>query len=123
MSVISIIYGQMRELGYLPEKKEMTDEIDVIGSAIDHYGAEHQTIVAIEELSELQKELTKHIRGKANLDHIAEEMADVEIMLMQLYRIFGNKGKVEDWMDIKLKRLWDNVRPCDGDSCPIRWDE
>ena len=107
MSVISIIYDQMRELGYLPEKKEMTDEVDVIGSAIDHYGAEHQTIVAIEELSE----------------HIAEEMADVEIMMMQLYRIFDNRERVDDWVRIKLKRLWDNVRPCDGDSCPIRWDE
>jgi len=35
----------------------------------------------IEELSELQKELCKYLRGHENRDKIIEELADVEIAL------------------------------------------
>ena len=41
-----------------------------------------QLIVAIEEMSELQKELCKALRGNHNLSEIVEEVADVEIMEM-----------------------------------------
>ena len=35
-------------------------------------------MVAIEEMSELTKELCKNGRGQENTNHIAEEIADVE---------------------------------------------
>lgn len=38
-------------------------------------------------------------------ENIAEEMADVEIMLEQLNIIFGNKADVSEWKKIKLKRI------------------
>lgn len=38
-------------------------------------------------------------------ENIAEEMADVEIMLEQLNIIFGNKADVSEWKKIKLQRL------------------
>lgn len=41
---------------------------------------EHQLYCAIEELSELQKELCKALREKPNKWHIAEELADVIII-------------------------------------------
>ena len=54
----------------------------------EFYGVNNQIIIAVEELSELQKELCKALRGKKKLVAISEEMADVEIMLEQLKRIF-----------------------------------
>lgn len=57
--------------------------------AIETFGTTNQTIVAIEELSELQKELTKTLRGEMNFDHVVEEIADVEIMLDQLKMMFN----------------------------------
>ena len=40
--------------------------------------------IFFEEMSELQKELCKHDRGKDNREAIAEEIADVQIMLEQM---------------------------------------
>ena len=82
---------------------------DIIEAAIDRYGAEHQIIVAIEELSELQKELTKYLRGAGNLRNIAEETADVRIMLSQLGFIFNNFESVTEWEGKKLYRLWERL--------------
>lgn len=84
---------------------------DIITAAIDTYGTEHQIIVAIEELSELQKELTKILRGKGNKGHLAEEMADVRIMLSQLGFIFNNFEAVTKWEGVKLNRLWSAIHP------------
>lgn len=57
--------------------------------AIATYGKDMQLNVAIEEFSELIKEICKHKRGEDNRDNIIEEMADCYIMLMQLEIIFG----------------------------------
>jgi hypothetical protein len=64
-----------------------------------------QKIVAIEELSELQKELTKDLRGNANDEHIAEEMADVEIMLEQLKIMYDNDEEVKRYKELKISRI------------------
>ena len=77
--------------------------------AIATYGIEAQQVVAIEELSELQKEITKNLRGKGDLDHMAEEIADVRIMLEQLMMAFDLHGKVEDWEAKKVTRLENNL--------------
>ncbi len=96
---------------------------EVIRKAIDTYGEKNQIVVAIEELSELQKELTKEIRGKGNKEHVAEEMADVSIMLSQLSMIYKNTDKVLKWEETKLARLEETLTPkCDGDSCPIFYE-
>ena len=52
--------------------------------ALNKWGAEAQTLMGFEEMSELQKELCKHARGKDNREAIAEEIADVQIMLEQM---------------------------------------
>lgn len=64
-----------------------------------------QVIVAIEELSELQKELCKMLRnGNAdNIEHIKEEIADVSIMLDQLVYYF--KIDKEDLLKIQTEKL------------------
>lgn len=56
---------------------------------IDHYGHDAQKVKAIEELSELIKELSKDLIGKGKLSNIAEEFADVKVMLGQLQIIYG----------------------------------
>lgn len=61
-----------------------------IQDAIDHWGAQIQTVVCMEECSELIKECSKMLRGKGNREHLVEEMADVYIcleMLEKMYRI------------------------------------
>ena len=55
---------------------------------IDKYG-DKQVIVAIEELSELQKELCKYLRGNVNIENITEELADVQIMIEQMQMLFN----------------------------------
>lgn len=59
---------------------------------IEKYGS-LQVIVAIEELSELQKELCKSLRGKTNKENIIEEMADCIIMINQMQLYFGISDK------------------------------
>lgn len=73
--------------------------------AIDKYGGDNQLNVAIEELSELIKEICKFKRGFDNGEHLAEEVADVEIMCEQLRFIFDLDAKVDYFKNLKLKRL------------------
>ena len=56
---------------------------------------------AIEELSELIRALAR----ADDAENIAEEMADVRILLDQLEIIFGNGQKVARYEMLKLRRL------------------
>lgn len=61
-------------------------------NAYVRYGESAQILVAIEELSELQKELCKFFRHcqdntEINFDGIIDETADVQIMLEQIQMI------------------------------------
>lgn len=60
-----------------------------IEEVIRYNGSNEQTVVAVEELSELQKELCKYLRGQCDADHVKEEIADVQLMIWQLQKIFG----------------------------------
>lgn len=77
----------------------------ILEQAIRRNGVEMQLNVCIEELSELIKELCKFKRGKGKMLNIAEEMADVRIILRELELIFGNKQEVAAWEKIKIDRL------------------
>ena len=68
-------------------------------------GDSYQLVVAIEELSELAKEITNCLRNKGNIDHLAEEVADVEIVVDQVKQIFNVQKKVELKRLFKLQRL------------------
>lgn len=78
-------------------------------SAVEAYGEDPQMIVAIEELSELQKEITKVLRGTGDPEHLAEEIADALIMIDQLMIIFRNAEKVKGWKARKLVRLQSRI--------------
>ena len=74
-------------------------------AALEAFGERAQMTMAIEEMSELAKELCKRCRGRDNVEAIAEEIADVEIMLQQMVMMFDCAGQVETFRRYKLERL------------------
>ena len=78
--------------------------------AIDTFGEEAQLWMVIEEMSELAKEICKHQRGKRSPVDIADEIADVQIMLEQARMIFGVDDLVREHMDAKISRLEERLR-------------
>lgn len=82
----------------------------VYARAIMQYGSLLQAVVALEELSEAQKEICKCLRGSGSLDHLAEEVADATIMLEQISIIYGINANVGEYMDAKIKRLADRLK-------------
>lgn len=85
--------------------RKMDDEI--LWMALSKY-CDLQVTVAIEEMSELQKELCKALRRKGNHEHITEEMADVYITLRQMQLYYGiSKEELQEWIDKKMQRLED----------------
>lgn len=69
--------------------------LDIINQIIKKYGKKAQVLQAIEEMSELTKELIKDVnRDKENYNEILEEIADVTIMIFQLLKIYKINGNV-----------------------------
>lgn len=89
--------------------KKMSYQRGVCKRAVEEYGEMPQIIMAMEEMSELIQALSKSIRGKTDVDNIAEKIADVEIMLMQMKHIFHCGTAVEDWKTAKVLRLEKNL--------------
>lgn len=85
------------------------ERVAVYNDAIKRYGRGSQCIVALEELSECQKEICKFLRGKGNLEHLAEEVADATIMLEQVRLMFDLDACVCQVMDEKVQRLSDRL--------------
>ena len=81
------------------------EQIEVLNRAINKYGPTIQKTVAIEEMSELTKEIVKDIRDMPCRLAIAEEIADVEIMLEQLKIIYEAHEAVEQFKASKINRL------------------
>lgn len=82
-------------------------ETEVFKKAIETYGEAIQLVVLFEEMSELQKEVCKSFRFDrvTRKRYIAEELADVEIMLEQAKMIYGIDEDVEMWRLDKVVRL------------------
>lgn len=93
-----------------------TNQINIMIDALEYYGNDPQVDVAIEEMSELIKELLKNRRGKENRSMIADEVADVYIMLEQLKFIFGiNEIELKVNAEFKIQRLKNRIGGNDGD--------
>jgi len=78
---------------------------NIYKQTIEKWGEPLQIIVAIEEMSELTKALTKWFRQQTTKSKICEEIADVEIMLEQLRIMFDDSNKVDYFKRQKIKRL------------------
>ena len=89
----------------MDKNREPVEEKDILRAAIAKYGKSAQMLMVLEEMSELQKEICKAFRGKDNVEEIADEVADVEIMLDQLKIIFQIEDEVWNHRRFKLARL------------------
>ena len=87
------------------EIKTTKKESEILLAAVTTWGCDAQVKMLLEEMSELQKEICKAWRGKDNTAEIAEEVADVEIMLEQIKMIFGIDASVEVYRNAKIERL------------------
>lgn len=92
-------------------------EIDarVNDETMDRYGIERQSLVAMEELAELQKAISKLVRNpeertkplefKGLRDNLIEEMADVIICMDQLKEFYGvDHSDIQSVIDSKQTR-------------------
>jgi len=89
----------------VPQSEVELNKDEIYQDAISTWGKEMQIIMCLEEMSELQKELIKNIRGKNNITLIAEEIADVSIMLEQMALIFNCHNTTVNYKKYKLARL------------------
>ena len=91
-------------------KLTYSDRCKTYTNAMLAFGEQNQLIVAVEELSECQKEICKIIRGGEDFRNLAEEVADATIMLEQIRLMFNINDCVCNFMDEKIKRLEDRVK-------------
>lgn len=82
----------------------------VFAWALEKYGKKSQIGMVMEEMAELQKELCKNLRGVKNKNEIAEEIADVSIMLDQMALLFKEEKDVGRWRRYKVDRLVERLR-------------
>ena len=86
---------------------EITEEQrSTLELAVEIYGKENQIDKCIEEMAELTKALLKYRHSPSMLSsaHVHEELADVRIMVEQMYMIFGEDAMGNN-IDYKIKRL------------------
>lgn len=83
------------------------EQMKTIHRVISTFGERNQKMQTLEELMELQSALFENVhRGTDNRTNIVEEVADVEVMLMQIKEIFNIKPQeIEEVQDYKLGRL------------------
>lgn len=93
-----------------------TRENEILLSALTKWGAGMQTVMVFEEMAELQKELCKSLRGQDNRGYIAEEIADVRIMLDQMVILHDCAEDVDTWRKVKLGRLEKRLSAQEGDK-------
>ena len=103
MCYLRKIWERLKAFEDLEERKEADKQI--FRKALDTFGAEAQTRMVFEEFAELQKELCKNARGKDNRTEIAEEIADVQIMLEQMILLYDCECAVQLFRAQKVLRL------------------
>jgi|GEM_PF-1698460 len=85
-------------------KGKAKEEKELCRQVIDLFGADQQMDQAIEECAELVVAIRHYRRHRASLTAIAEEIADVEIMMAQLRHVVGD-DLVEQEKARKLERM------------------
>lgn len=82
-------------------------EFEILTTAIRTFGEKEQECQAIEECAELIQAINHKHRGREH--NIAEEIADVEIMLEQLKIINDCADAVQEFRKAKIDRLYQRV--------------
>ena len=76
--------------------------------ALDEFGLDKQIDMTIEECAELQNALMKYRRGRASLEDVQTEIADVQIMCEQMSIAFGERQTLVEKCR-KLERLAERI--------------
>ena len=76
--------------------------------ALNHYGANNQLDQAIEECGELVVAIRHYKRGRIGLAELADEVADVKIMMEQMSEFIGHHI-VAAAVEKKISRLERNL--------------
>ena len=87
--------------------EKVINEFEILSEAIKVFGEKEQEEVAIEECSELIQAICHKHRGREH--NLAEEIADVEIMLEQLKIINQCANEVAWFRNVKVLRLYDRT--------------
>ena len=89
-------------------------DTDVLKRAITTYGKEEQMMMMVEEAAELIQAINKVRRAKNDaediraMEHLAEEVADCFIVLMQM-KLMVCKKRVDEILNYKMNRLKENL--------------
>lgn len=87
------------------QRKEQKNAREINCAALETYGKEAQKSKLFEEIGELMDALCKCAAGRDKVTHLAEEIADVGIMLEQMAIMFDCEAEVERQRRYKLRRL------------------
>ena len=82
--------------------------MNIYQKAVTKFGAEHQKMMAIEEMAELMQAISKHNRNpnEKTRINILEEITDVGIMLNQLMHVYRFQDEeIDNMIDIKHEKL------------------
>ena len=93
----------MNQIPYEERKKTYMNALIANGDRV-------QMVKCLEELAECQQAICKILIGGEDFDHLAEEIADATITLEQMRLMFNINDRVCEYMDVKVKRLDDNLR-------------
>ena len=80
---------------------------EICQAAVKKFGRVSQVLKTVEELTELARALVRDLPIDAPEEaevNVCEEIADVEIMLTQLWLLYDT-SEINDWRDSKLERL------------------
>lgn len=104
----------------LPEGlRRRTNINSIYKKAIKLWGIDSQMMMAVEEASELIKAICKLRRTGVTaetVNGIAEEIADMEIMLEQLKIMFYLTEGVSEWKKYKINRLSQMIREAEKNN-------
>lgn len=111
-SMPSEVPNQSEDMNVRPMNK---DKQVVWRESIEKLGKETQSIVCMEECSELIQAISKRLRGKPGaIDNLAEEMADVTICLYLLEQMYGiTDAQLDEWITRKTARQSKRMRADD----------
>ena len=84
---------------------------NVAKKSIEHYGADLQTVVCMEECAELIQAISKMKRDKDNRDNLIEEMADVMICIEILKQVYGiSDNEIQNYVCQKQNRSIERMK-------------
>lgn len=85
-------------------------EIDVCRRAINQYGILRQMAKAAEEFAEAAAAINRHMATEGSHEEIISELADVEVMCVQLRMILGASA-IDQQRAEKVARLHGRLKP------------